>query len=103
MSPENLSKGPTVVNTAPHVSFNLSASRDTMPLSADAVEDVRPRRGTALTGFAQIFTAVVGSGILALPSAMAALGWIAGILLLGAHKLADKHFRLFFGIQHGEK
>lgn len=36
------------------------------------------------TGFSQIVTAVVGAGILALPSALAALGWVAGILLLGA-------------------
>ena len=47
-----------------------------------AVEDVRPRTGTVFTGFCQIVTAVVGAGILALPNAFAALGWIAGPLLL---------------------
>lgn len=47
-----------------------------------AVQDVRPRTGTTFAGFCQVVTAVVGAGILALPSAFAALGWIAGILLL---------------------
>ena len=50
--------------------------------SKKAVEDVRPRTGTVFTGFCQIVTAVVGAGILALPSAMSALGWIAGLILL---------------------
>lgn len=52
-------------------------------MSKQAIEDVRPRKGTVLTGFAQIVTAVVGAGVLALPSALAALGWVGGIILLG--------------------
>lgn len=80
----------------------MVVGKPTMGMSTKAVEDVRPRTGTVFTGFCQIVTAVVrcgvllltwgyrrfrfveqvGAGILALPNAMAALGWVAGIILL---------------------
>lgn len=63
-------------------SLSIASKKGEQAFNLDAVEDVRPRSGTVFTGFAQIFTAVVGSGILALPSAMAALGWIAGTILM---------------------
>jgi len=58
-------------------------------LAASAVldDDGRPRRtGTVLTASAHIVTAVIGSGVLSLPWAVAQLGWAAGppvMLLFG--------------------
>ncbi|KAL6905527.1 hypothetical protein ACP4OV_003128 [Aristida adscensionis] len=51
-------------------------------------DDGRPRRtGTVLTASAHIITAVIGSGVLSLPWAVAQLGWAAGpaaMLVFGA-------------------
>ncbi|CAN6335709.1 unnamed protein product [Urochloa humidicola] len=56
-------------------------------LSPTLDDDGRPRRtGTVLTASAHIVTAVIGSGVLSLPWAVAQLGWAAGppvMLLFG--------------------
>ncbi|KAJ0028131.1 hypothetical protein Pint_35890 [Pistacia integerrima] len=48
----------------------------------EATEEGRIRTGTLWTGTAHAFTAIVGSGILALPWSVARLGWILGPLVL---------------------
>ncbi|PSC69282.1 Amino acid permease 2 isoform A [Micractinium conductrix] len=44
--------------------------------------DVPRRTGTTLTATAHIITAVIGAGVLALPNAVAMLGWVAGPLCI---------------------
>lgn len=48
------------------------------------VEDDHERQGTVWTGTAHVVTAVIGSGVLALPWSVAQLGWVAGPLILAA-------------------
>ncbi|KAK9205024.1 hypothetical protein WN943_015290 [Citrus x changshan-huyou] len=50
----------------------------------DARDDGRIRTGSMLSGTAHAFTAIVGSGILALPWSVAQLGWILGLIILVA-------------------
>nr|CAB3463235.1 unnamed protein product [Digitaria exilis] len=69
--------------TATEVSLEASNHVDSAALD----DDGRPRRtGTVLTASAHIVTAVIGSGVLSLPWAVAQLGWAAGppvMLLFG--------------------
>jgi len=71
------------------MSITTEVSLEAGNLAASAVldDDGRPRRtGTVLTASAHIVTAVIGSGVLSLPWAVAQLGWAAGppvMLLFG--------------------
>lgn len=49
-------------------------------LTHDADEDGVRRRGTVFSGVMHVITAVIGAGVLTLPSAMAALGYVGGTL-----------------------
>ena len=49
-------------------------------LSHDADEDGVRRRGSVFSGIMHVITAVIGAGVLTLPSAMASLGYVGGTL-----------------------
>lgn len=49
-------------------------------LTPDADEDGIRRRGSVFSGIMHVITAVIGAGVLTLPSAMAALGYVGGTL-----------------------
>ena len=51
-------------------------------LSHDADEDGVRRRGTVFSGIMHVITAVIGAGVLTLPSAMAALGYLGGTVTI---------------------
>lgn len=53
-----------------------------MEMDASSADDGRIRTGTVWTATAHAFTAIVGSGILALPWSVAQLGWILGPFFL---------------------
>ncbi|KAI9383576.1 hypothetical protein POPTR_013G103500v4 [Populus trichocarpa] len=59
-----------------------SASLESMEMDASSADDGRIRTGTVWTATAHAFTAIVGSGILALPWSVAQLGWILGPFFL---------------------
>ncbi|KDP34175.1 hypothetical protein JCGZ_07746 [Jatropha curcas] len=64
-----------------HREFQHEICEITDPRELD--DDGRPKRtGTVWTATAHIITAVIGSGVLSLPWAMAQLGWIPGIFTL---------------------
>eukprot|EP00258_Populus_trichocarpa_P023623 XP_024439642.1 amino acid permease 2 [Populus trichocarpa] len=59
-----------------------SASLESMEMDASSADDGRIRTGTVWTATAHAFTAIIGSGILALPWSVAQLGWILGPFFL---------------------
>ncbi|KAJ0085360.1 hypothetical protein Patl1_07896 [Pistacia atlantica] len=62
----------------------------------EATEEGRIRTGTLWTGTAHAFTAIVGSGILALPWSVAQLGWILGPLVLVTFAIVTYYTSIIF-------
>lgn len=79
--------GATAAEIAPLKTAEEGAKASEQPiqlstLSHDADEDGVRRRGTVFSGIMHVITAVIGAGVLTLPSAMASLGYLGGTVTI---------------------